>query len=71
MDDQYDDFFGVALDLDHRFVWLGIRLQLERVELETGQTIESVPTYRPAVSISLVGEPRAARTSPKRRSVRR
>lgn len=71
IDEEYDFFSGVALDLDRRFVWLGTRSQLERVELETGQTIESIPTYGPAVSISLVGEPRVARTSPKRRSVRR
>ncbi|HEX7831861.1 MAG TPA: hypothetical protein VF787_19550 [Thermoanaerobaculia bacterium] len=54
-------FTTVALDPDARFVWIGTDTDVRRVEWSTGATIESHAVYGPPASISIIGEPRAAR----------
>jgi hypothetical protein len=61
---------SVALDVDPRYAWVG-GWDLRRIDLATGTTVEVLSTYGAVTSISVVGEPRAARTTPARRRAAR
>ncbi|HEX6095844.1 MAG TPA: hypothetical protein VF432_05935 [Thermoanaerobaculia bacterium] len=61
---------SVALDVDPRYAWVG-GWDLRRIDLATGATVEVLSTYGAVTSISVVGEPRAARTTPARRRAAR
>jgi streptogramin lyase len=62
--------WSVALDVDPRYAWVG-GWDLRRIDLATGATVEVLSTYGAVTSISVVGEPRAARTTPARRRAAR
>jgi hypothetical protein len=57
---------AIALDPDPRFLWVG-RSALERVQWETGAIVERLPIHGGVESLSIFGEPRAARVGPPRR----
>jgi hypothetical protein len=65
-------FSAMALDVDARSVWVNSG-GLERIDLTTGEVLEQRDTYGDTVSISVVGEPRAARMPqlPRRRAAGR
>jgi streptogramin lyase len=64
-----DDLRSVALDRDPAYVWIGAS-GLWRIELATGRIVERVPVYGAPQRISIIGEPRAARTPVRRRATR-
>lgn len=66
------DATALALDRNTRYAWVGTpSSELLRVDLETGDVVERLGTYGIPVSISVVGEPRAATPMrPRRQTVR-
>ena len=64
-----DWFMSVALDRDPRFLWIGSS-DLRRVRLDSGEIVERVPVYGYPEKLSVIGEPRAARVSVRRRAAR-
>lgn len=72
---QYEavtDAQSIALDPDPNYIWIGTR-ELQRMHLASGEIVERIAAFNslPVWSISVIGEPRAARMPVRRHSVRR
>jgi hypothetical protein len=67
---QGEDLRSIALDLDPAYFWVGAG-RLWRISLATGEVVEHLPAYSAPSRITVIGEPRAARTPTRRRAARR
>lgn len=69
-DDYWDRYPMVALDVDQLSFWWGSWSGLRRIDIATGEVVERRSVYGYPLSMSVVGEPRAARVPVRRRAVR-